>query len=168
MKEMLSGRLGQGVAIVLAALVGAGVSYLVLRRPPAEMPLVNPGPTTCERAFAATADINAYLEQRSSNSPTMVGHPLEGVAEDELDAAWASYIAESSQHMQETVNGFTTTYGGEVQFLVDEFVKAGAWGDEGEPTEVIVVNEIGIRYLATQLDAAALQAGCARLASAQP
>jgi hypothetical protein len=61
--------------------------------------------------------------------------------------------------MQETVEGFVGTFGGEVQFLVDQFVRAGAWGDDLE-AEVVVVNEIGIRNLATHLDTAARAAGC--------
>ncbi|MGH8926659.1 MAG: hypothetical protein ACRDWA_18850 [Acidimicrobiia bacterium] len=158
---MLSGRLGQGAALVIAALLGAGVTYLVMREEPEPEPVPIDTETTCDRAFAAASEITAYLEERAESDPTVTGHPLAGVAEGEREAAWEEYITETSQYMQETVNGFVTIFGGEVQYLVDQLDRAGVWGEE-IGSDVIVVNEIGIRHLATHIDAAALQAGCER------
>jgi hypothetical protein len=161
---MLSGRLGQGVALLVAALVGAGATYLLLSRiPPPEPELIpiDPQTDTCERAFGAVADITSYLADRAESDPAVAGHPLAGLAEEERDAAWADYIAQTGQYMEDTVDGFISSFGGEVQFLVEQFDRAGAWGED-LPREVVVVNEIGIRNLATHLDAAALAAGCER------
>ncbi|HEY7584849.1 MAG TPA: hypothetical protein VIB78_14680 [Acidimicrobiia bacterium] len=157
---MLSGRLGQGVALVSAALVGA-VATFILTRPEPEPVLVpiDPQTSTCDRAFGTAREIASYLDQREESDPTVAGHPMAGLDESERDAAWNEYIAETGEYMEETVDGFVTAFGGEVQFLVDQFVRAGAWGD-GLPTEVVVVNELGIRDLATHLDTAARAAGC--------
>jgi hypothetical protein len=157
---MLSGRLGQGVALVSAALVGA-VATFILTRPEPEPVLVpiDPQTSTCDRAFGTAREIASYLDQRKESDPTVAGHPMAGLDESERDAAWNEYIAETGEYMEETVDGFVTAFGGEVQFLVDQFVRAGAWGDD-LPTEVVVVNELGIRDLATHLDTAALAAGC--------
>jgi hypothetical protein len=157
---MLAGRLGQGVALVSAALVGA-VATFILTRPEPEPVLVpiDPQTSTCDRAFGTAREIASYLDQREESDPTVAGHPMAGLDESERDAAWNEYIAETGEYMEETVDGFVTAFGGEVQFLVDQFVRAGAWGD-GLPTEVVVVNELGIRDLATHLDTAARAAGC--------
>lgn len=120
---------------------------------------IDPQATTCDRALDATREITAYLDQRAESDPTVAGHPLAGVAESEQDSAWNEYIAATGQYMQETVEDFVMTFGGEVQFLVDQFVRAGVWGDD-LGAEVVVVNEIGIRNLATHLDTAARAAGC--------
>ena len=123
---MLSGRLGQGVALVSAALVGAAATFLLTRPEPKPAPVpIDPQASTCDRAFGMSRDIAAYLDERQESDPTVAGHPMAGLAESERDTAWDEYIAESGQYMQETVNGFLTTFGGEVQFLVDQFVRAG-------------------------------------------
>ena len=157
---MLSGRLGQGVALISAALIGAAATF-VLTRPEPEPDLVpiDPQTSTCERAFDTAREIASYLVQRQESDPTVAGHPMAGLEESERDEAWDEYIAATGTYMEDTVNGFVATFGGEVQFLVDQFVRAGAWGDD-LPTEVVVVNELGIRDLATHLDTAARAAGC--------
>jgi hypothetical protein len=157
---MLSGRLGQGVALVIAALVGGAATFL-LTRPEPEPVLVpiDPQTSTCDRAFGTAREIASYLDQREESDPTVDGHPMAGLDESEREAAWDEYIAETGKYMEETVNGFVTNFGGEVQFLVDQFVRAGAWGDD-LPGEVVVVNELGIRDLAIHLDTAARAAGC--------
>ena len=158
---MRSGRLALGAYVVIAALLGAAVTFLIMRQDAEPEPVpIDPQATTCDRAFGAAREITAYLDERAESDPTVAGHPLAAVAESERDTAWNEYIAATGKYMQETVDGFVTTFGGEVQFLVDQFVRAGAWGDELGP-EVVVVNEIGIRNLATHLDTAARAAGCA-------
>ena len=157
---MLSGRLGQGVALISAALGGAAATFLLTRPDPEpEIVPIDPQTTTCDRAFGTAKEIAAYIVERQEADPTVAGHPMASLDESERDAAWDEYIAETGQYMEETVNGFVTTFGGEVQFLVDQFVRAGAWGVD-LPTDVVVVNEIGIRDLAIHLDTAARAAGC--------
>jgi hypothetical protein len=157
---MRSGRLAQGATLLIAALLGAAVTFLITREDAEPEPVpIDPQATTCDRAFGAAQEITAYLDERAEADPTVTGHPMAGVAESERDSAWNEYIAATGQYMQETVEGFVGTFGGEVQFLVDQFVRAGAWGDDLE-AEVVVVNEIGIRNLATHLDTAARAAGC--------
>ena len=157
---MLSGRLGQGVALISAALIGAAATFVLTRpEPEPEFVPIDPQTSTCERAFDAAREIASYLVQRQESDPTVAGHPMAGLEESERDEAWDEYIAATGTYMEDTVNGFVATFGGEVQFLVDQFVRAGAWGDD-LPTEVVVVNELGIRDLATHLDTAARAAGC--------
>ncbi|HJQ95504.1 MAG TPA: hypothetical protein VJ935_07345 [Acidimicrobiia bacterium] len=157
---MRSGRLAQGATLLIAVLLGAAVTFLMMRQDPKPEPVpIDPQATTCDRAFGAAREITAYLDERAESDPTVAGHPMAGVAESERDAAWNEYIAVTGQYMEETVQGFAVNFGGEVQFLVDQFVRAGAWGDD-LGAEVVVVNEIGIRNLATHLETAARTAGC--------
>lgn len=152
---MASGQLGRILSLLAAALIGAGGTYLAIDRQPQE-PV---GPTPCQELFTTVDQIHSYLADQRARGTVEV--PLVGIPEADRDQAWADFLAGSEAHLEETVTGFTTQFAPKVQVLVNQMVAARAWPAD-EPTEVIVVNPLGIEHLATQLEVSALESGCDR------
>ena len=153
--SVASGQLGRIISLVAAALIGAGATHVVIDRQP-QVPI---GPTPCEELFATVDQIHTYLAGQHEGDP--VGHPLVGVPEADRDQAWTEFLADSQARLEETIAGFTSQFAPQVQALVNQLVAARAWPAD-QPTEVIVVNPLGIEHLATQLEVSALESGCSR------
>jgi hypothetical protein len=161
------------ILLVVGLLAGAAFTYLVLpRRPPVAVIVGSTGVDTtvvatttdldssmCQRVFDAADGINTYLTDRLEADPSTDAHPLIGVSEEDRDAVWSEYLASTAEYQAETLAGFSETFAGEAQFLVERLSAAGAWE---QSVDVVVVNELAIRNLAVELVAAALRADCVR------
>jgi hypothetical protein len=113
----------------------------------------------CQRAGADSAAMFTFLEERQALDPYPFGHPLAGVPADQQDAAWLEYLTESGSFQQETMAQFSQQFGAEVRFLIEGFKTFGAW-PRGRQLDDRVVNELGIRDLATELGTAARRLDC--------
>lgn len=143
-------------ALVVGFIVGGAVTFFAL---PRRAPAVVVDQPLCDRTFTIAAGIHDYLTERRASDPTGAAHPLIGVEEQDQDDTWAAYIETTATYNAQTMAGFTATFAGESQFLVDTMAAAGFWDG---PTEVVSVNELAVQRLATELDAAAMRAGCDR------
>ncbi|CAN5312338.1 hypothetical protein BH18ACT5_BH18ACT5_18080 [soil metagenome] len=144
------------VFLIVGLAAGVAVTYFLL---PRRAPAMGVDESICARAFATSDGITAYLADREEADPGVDSHPLVGVPEEDRDAVWAEYLEATAEYTSQTVAGFYASFAGESQFLVERFSAAGAWE---APTQVVAVNELAVRDLALQLDAAALRAGCVR------
>lgn len=148
---------GRWLAILLIGLVTGGlVTYFLLPERVSATPLDE---GVCDRAFAASDGITAYLAEREAIDPTTGIHPLTGVAEEDRESVWNAYLQATAEHEAETVAGFNDAFASEADFLIGRLSASGDWVGS---TEVQVVNQLAVSRLAQELDESALRAGCTR------
>lgn len=112
---------------------------------------------TCDDLFTTVDELRAFLEAGSASSPDPIS--LVGIPEADRDQAMADYVDASGDHLQQVLTQYGTHFSARVQFLVDQLAGADLWTD---PTDVVVVNELQIEHLATELEVRGIEAGCSR------